>query len=184
MINNVFIPNHMTHVVSLADIIQSQEVNIINDLYAFEKLNKLVFTDSDTKKAFYFHIINGVCEYLDEHSKPGDLVFYYSSCDLKFLELTTYVSVHNVRNFLDTLTSHIAKVLPVHFYKSSRCFDHLKNIKSGERANTILEIKNNTHKKRYNPTSFRKIQKFIKQQQFNYLDKKYFSKYRYMMKLV
>ena len=184
MTDSIFLPSHMINIVNLADVIAAQEVNIINDLYAIDKLSKITFTDSDTKKAFYFHIINGVCEFLDDQSVPGDTVFYYSSCDLKFLELTNYVSVVNVKNFLDTLTSHINRVLPVAFHKNTKCFEHLKRDKTGEKTDTVLDIKNTCVRKRYNPASFRKIQKFIKEQQFNYLDKKFFSKYRYMMKLV
>lgn len=184
-INSIYLPNHMIDVICLTDIIQSQEINIIDDLHAMDKLSDIRLTDSDTKKAFYFHIINSICEHLDgPMSRPGDQVFYYSSCDLKFLELTSYISTHNVKAFLDTLTSHISKILPVHFYTSKKCFTHLKNVNSGETTNTVLEIKHACTKKRYNPVSFKRIQKFIKQQQFNYLDKKYFSKYKYMMKLV
>lgn len=174
----------MINIVSLTDVISMQEVNIINDLYALEKLQRLVFTDSDTKKVFYFHIINGICEFLDSEAVLGDTVFYYSSCDIKFLELTNYVCANNVKNFLDTLTSHIDRVLPINFHKNSKCFNHLKESKTGEKTDTILKIKSSNQRKKYNPASFRKIQKFIQDKEFNYLNTKYFSKYKYMMKLV
>lgn len=183
-IDCLFIPSHMMHVVKLTDVISDQEINIINDLYAMDKLQDLKFTNSDTKKAFYFHIINGVCEYIDAQNTPGDLIFYYSSCDLKFLELTNYVSVQSIRNFLNTLTAHVNRILPVYFFNSDKCFSHLQQSKSGESANTILDIKGICDKRKYAPASFLKIKKFIQQQQFNYLDKKYFSKYKYMMKLI
>ena len=183
-IDCLFVPNYMMHVVKLTDVISDQEINIINDLYAMERLQDLKFTNSDTKKAFYFHIINGVCEYIDAQNTPGDVIFYYSACDLKFLELTNYVSVQNIKNFLNTLTAHVNRILPVYFFKSDKCFSHLQQSKSGEGVNTILEIKGICDKKKYAPASFLKIKKFIQQQQFTYLDKKYFSKYKYMMKLV
>lgn len=167
--------------VNTGDIIASKEVDIINDIYSIDQLEGLKFTNIDVKRIFYFHIIKGVCEYIDGAKLTGSQVLYYSSCDLKFLELTNYIENFKLKQFLDTLTKHVCSVLPVTFYSTSICFDKFINsTECGETQDHLNNIKK-LISKRNKHVSTDKTRKYLTNQGFSYLNKKYFTKYKQMM---
>lgn len=166
--------------INCCDIIQQQEINIINDLYSIDALDPINLANKDTKRGFYFHIIKGFCEYVDASSIRGSHVFYYSSCDINFLELTDYVETARLKQFLNTLTKHVSNLLPIKFYSSSACFDQV--VKAGgegeEHLRRIQQIVRNTAKK---VDSLSRVRAFLSDNEFTYLDEKYFSKYKHIM---
>ena len=108
-------------------------------------------------------------------------VFYYSSCDLKFLELTEYVEVPRLKQFLGTLTKHVSNLLPIKFYTSSQCFNHLLNSKSGESQETIANIHKVIKQRNRKIDSLSRVRAFLRDNEFRHLNEKYFSKYKQMM---
>ena len=167
--------------INSSDIIADQEINIINDIYAIDQLEGLKFTNIDVKRIFYFHIFKGICEYIDSSKLLGHHVIYYSSCDLKFLELTNYIENYKIKQFLDTLTKHIGSVMPVKFYSSAICFDRFsKQPRAGEVQEHINIIKNH-NEKRNKIISTDRTRKYLTTQGFEYLNEKYFTKYKQMM---
>ena len=167
--------------INTGDIIAGKEVDIINDIYSIDQLDELKFTNIDVKRIFYFHIIKGICEFIDTSDHCGDHVLYYSSCDLKFLELTNYIDNFKVKQFLDTLTTHVGSVLPVKFYSTSICFDKfITSTTSGEEQDHLNIIKN-LISKRNKSISTTRTRRYLTEQGFSYLNEKYFTKYKQMM---
>jgi len=176
------INNYMMHVVSCSDIIHDQEVAIINDLDKYSLLENILLGNRDTKKVFYFHIIKGICEYIEQSLENKSHVFYYSPCDLKFLELTEYVDRYRVLNFLNTLTKHLMNLLPVKFYTSDVCFDTLEGEqKSGEVIEHMHSMRDLIKYKCREPGSTSRMRSFLSKNEFNYLNEKYFSRYKQAM---
>ena len=167
--------------IKLCDIIASQEINIMNDLHAIDSLDNLKLTNKDVKQIFYFHIINGICEYIDRSTHSKSHVLYYSSCDLKFLELTEYIENFKLKQFLDTLTKHVTSNLPVKFYTSNICFDQFEhNSNTGLIQQHVHLIKNKLNK-RSDKIDTSRTRNYLTNKGFNYLHEKYFTKYKQMM---
>ena len=181
VVRSCSLPSIGAVLINSSDIIADQEINIINDIYAIDQLDGLKFTNIDVKKIFYFHIFKGICEYIDSSKLHGHHVIYYSSCDLKFLELTNYIENYKIKQFLDTLTKHIGSVMPVKFYSSAICFDRFsKQPVVGEVQEHINIIKNH-NEKRNKIISTDRTRKYLTTQGFEYLNEKYFTKYKQMM---
>ena len=175
------LPGVCTMLIDISDIISAKEIDIINDIYNIGQLENLKFTNIDVKRIFYFHIFKGVCECIDTSTYTGDHVLYYSSCDLKFLELTNYIENFKLKQFLDTLTKHVGNVLPVKFYTTSICFDNfIKSTSSGEMREHINNIRGLISKRNKN-ISTERTRKYLTVQGFSYLNEKYFAKYKQMM---
>jgi len=175
------LPGLCTVLVNTSDIIAAKEIDIINDIYGIDQLEGLRFTNIDVKRIFYFHIFKGVCEFVDTSKHIGDHVLYYSSCDLKFLELTNYIENFKLKQFIDTLTKHVCSVLPVKFYTTSICFNSFINTTSkGETQEHINNIRGLIAKRNKNISTDR-TRKYLTDQGFSYLNEKYFTKYKQMM---
>lgn len=179
-IDTIDIPSIAAVLINVSDIISSEEINIINDIYSIDGLEALRLTNPDVKKIFYFHIMNGICKYIDASDHNRSHVMYYSSCDLKFLELTNYIENFKIKQFLDTLTKHVMSVMPVKFYSTNMCFDKILNDPlSGEYKEHINVIKNIINKN--SKTNTERTRKYLTHNGYTYLNEKYFTKYKQMM---
>ena len=167
--------------INCCDIIQQQEINIINDLNAIDAIEPIKLGNRDTKRVFYYHILKGFCEYIDSSKEAKSHVFYYSSCDLKFLELTEYVDVARLKQFLGTLTRHVSNLLPIKFYTSSECFNHIAESRSGESIETVENIRRVVKQRCDKIDSLSRIRTFLKDNEVRQLNEKYFSRYKQMM---
>jgi hypothetical protein len=165
--------------ISVGDIIADKEIDIINDIYSIDQLHNMSFKNIDVKQIFYFHIIKGICEYIDSSKSNRSHVLYYSSCDLKFLELSNYIDNFKIKQFIDTLTRYISNLLPVTFYSSVQCFDRMTS-RDGETLEHINIIKGIINKK-VNNISTERTRKYLTSKGFKYLNEKYFTKYKQMM---
>ena len=167
--------------INCCDIMRQEEISIINDLNAIDAIEPIRLGNKDTKRIFYYHILKGLCKYIDGAPDHGSHVFYYSSCDLKFLELTDYVDVTRLKQFLGTLTRHVANLLPIKFYTSSECFNHIAETKSGESIETIENIRRVIKQRGSKIDSLSKVRTFLRDNEFKQLNEKYFSRYKQMM---
>jgi len=180
-IQTLDIPKYRITLINCCDIIQQQEINIINDLNAIDAVVDMQLGNRDTKRIFYYHIIKGFCEYISASRYAGSHVFYYSSCDLKFLELTEYVDTPRLKQFLCTLTRHVSNLLPIKFYTSSECFNHISNDKSGESQETVANILRIIKQRGTKTDSLTRVRTFLRDNEFKHLNEKYFSRYKQMM---
>lgn len=162
-------------IVSFNDIFAKAEVDIINDLLKMDKLQDLKLNNSDVKSAFYFYTIKHVYEHVTTNVKAGR-VYYYSSCDVKSLELIEYVNKTRLTNFLTTMFKNLRSTLPITFYMGDLCYDRVVNsnpIRDGDVKDTLENIK----LERKWGSSFRtlhKIKKLVHDKRFYWLEKNCF----------
>jgi hypothetical protein len=162
-------------IVSFNDIFAKAEIDIINDLLQMDKLHDLKLNNRDVKSAFYFYTIKHVYDHVT-NNKRMSRVYYYSSCDVKSLELIEYANKTRLTNFLTTVFKNLQSTLPITFYMGDLCYDRVVNSDprhDGDVKDTIEHIKA-TRKWGSSLRTLHKIKKLIHDKQFYWLEKNCF----------
>lgn len=162
-------------IVSFNDIFAKAEVDIINDLLKMDLLQDLKLNNRDVKSAFYFHTIKHVYEHVTNSTRMSR-VYYYSSCDVKSLELIEYVNKTRLTNFLTTMFKNLRSTLPITFYMGDLCYDRVADNDpraDGDVKDTLENIKVE-RKWGGSIRTLHKIKKLIHDKQFFWLEKNCF----------
>lgn len=170
-ISQVELPRHNITVVNCCDIIRTVEITILNALHRYKLLDDIKLNTKDVKTPFYYHITQALCEYVTEHNRDN-VVFYYSTCDIRFMELHEYIEAHRLKQFISTIFKHVSSMFPMTFYYGTECFEMFNDLNCGDTIDLIESIKSVKRKKRFE--SLEKIKKFIDTYKLKHVYEKYF----------
>ncbi len=175
-IQKISLPRDNITVVNCCDIIRGVEINIINDLHQFGLLDNIKLTTRDVKVPFYYHITSAICDHVTSSLNGDSCIYYYSACDIKFLELHEYIEAPRLKQFISTIFKHISGMLPLTFYYGVECFDVFKDSTSGDTIDIIESIKSVKYKQK--KKSLEKIKKFIDTYKLKHLYENCFMEYK------
>lgn len=182
-VNRVELPNHNITIINCCDIIRCVEISILNDLHTYKLLddtnkpkpNWLKLNTMDVKTPFYYHITRALCEFVSNDTGDNN-IFYYSTCDIRFLELHEYVEAHRLKQFISTVFKQVSSVFPMTFHYSTECFSVFDNLTSGDAIDLIERIKSTKRKQRF--ASLEKIKKFVDKYKLKHVIRDYLTKHK------
>ncbi len=132
---------HNLRVVDLNHLFQSEiELNIINDLYSYQLLNKGRMT-KDIRKVIYHHILIGMYHQIQKFTGTEKTIFIISESTNLVPELDNYLTGSN--QVAVTILKQITNQYPVKILKTSVTFSQLIdciNCKTGEGIEILRKL--------------------------------------------
>ena len=182
-VGRVELPNHNITLINCCDLIKYVEISILNDLHKYKLLgdtkrpkpNWLKLNTKDVKTPFYYHITSALCEFVSK-DKGDNNIFYYSTCDIRFLELHEYVEAHRLKQFISTVFKQVSGVFPMTFHYSTECFSIFDDLTCGDAIDLIECVKSTKRKQRF--ASLEKIKNFVDKYKLKYVTRNYLTEHK------
>lgn len=174
MLRTVVFSEKNLRLICLSKLYIKNEPNLINALYSYNLLNvgKL---NKDIVSLFLHYSILGVCNEVLEIKSVEKIVLYFNDNDFKKCELLRYFSYKEVSLLFKKLVKCIEKYLPLRLYIGNVEFNHIKNIKNGEKEELIVLLQDVVNKVDISRYTFSKLYQFTKKNNLTYLNKEYFN---------
>jgi len=181
-INRLDLDNYGLTVLNFADIFQSAYVDIVKDLFTYDKFHDHNVRSQDTKRIYYYHMVKHTCDVVKDTKSDNKIVIYYSEKDVKcdFPQVTN----KRTRNtnidrkpefvlFINRFFKQIKHIIPVRVYLGDvkfMTFVQYYNTNKGKYLETINNMRTIRQKRNFD---FEKFKSFTRKFKLNYLTEQY-----------
>lgn len=174
--------NYGMSVLNFAEIFRKAYVDIVDDLFTYEKFHDHNVRSQDTKRIYYYHMIKHLCDAVRDTHTENKIVIYFSEKDVK----CDFKSVTNKRTrktsvdkkpefvlFMSRFFKQIKHIIPVRVYLSDVKFEtfvQYYNTNKGKYLELINNLRTIRQKRNFD---FEKFKTFTKKFKLNYLTEQY-----------
>lgn len=150
--------------------------NIINDLHAFDILDKGI-KNVDVKKLAYHYIIHGLSEAILNSTYKSKHILFFNNTQLPECSMLKFYDEFEIIRLIEIVLNSMKRILPIKIYTSKYSlpyFDHLLKSKSGKGSMLLNDIQK--PKKDFAEFTFSKAKAFSKKHELTWLNSNYFDR--------
>lgn len=169
-------------VVNFNSVFTKAYIDIVNDLYTYDKSHDSHVKSRDTKKIYYYHMIKCLCDTVLEYKTDNRIVIYYSEKDVKcdFQQVSNPKSRKTNKDtrpafvlFMNRMFKQIKSIIPVRVFHGDvkfNTFIQYYNTNKGKYLEMINQIRSVQPRSRFD---FSKFKQFASKYQLVYLTEQY-----------